>query len=386
MRIALAILALAACLTATSPVMGQTPGDIEALTKKEQAAREKTKSLESEREKVRKDVSALKKTLAKTAQQAQNIETGLTSLELETAGLTTRVDDLSAQIQDDRAQTMELIAALQRLEATPPPPLALTPRNAKRAADAGLLIASLSEQLKSRADALTLNLKALEITQAQLELKKNDLSTQRAKLKSELNQVNAGLSTKSKLEAKLADEKKAAAAEADRLAAESKTLIELIAKLEREAAAIVPRKKPGAKPAKKLVLPKGTKRFAEAKGGMLQPVSGRLLKRYGRGEKGITYAGRSAGQVIAPYAGRIEFSGPFKNYENVIILNVGDGYFVLLTGLNELFVDAGDTIQRGEPVGKLPSQTGAELYIELRKNGSPVDPKPWLGASDVKSG
>ena len=386
MRIALAILALAACLTATSPVMGQTSGDIEALTKKEQAAREKTKSLESEREKVRKDVSALKKTLAKTAQQAQNIETGLTSLELETAGLTTRVDDLSAQIQDDRAQTMELIAALQRLEATPPPPLALTPRNAKRAADAGLLIASLSEQLKSRADALTLNLKALEITQAQLELKKNDLSTQRAKLKSELNQVNAGLSTKSKLEAKLADEKKAAAAEADRLAAESKTLIELIAKLEREAAAIVPRKKPGAKPAKKLVLPKGTKRFAEAKGGMLQPVSGRLLKRYGRGEKGITYAGRSAGQVIAPYAGRIEFSGPFKNYENVIILNVGDGYFVLLTGLNELFVDAGDTIQRGEPVGKLPSQTGAELYIELRKNGSPVDPKPWLGASDVKSG
>ena len=386
MRIALAILALAACLTATSPVMGQTPGDIEALTKKEQAAREKTKSLESEREKVRKDVSALKKTLAKTAQQAQNIETGLTSLELETSGLTARVDDLSAQIQDDRAQTMELIAALQRLEATPPPPLALTPRNAKRAADAGLLIASLSEQLKSRADALTLNLKALEITQAQLELKKNDLSTQRAKLKSELNQVNAGLSTKSKLEAKLADEKKAAAAEADRLAAESKTLIELIAKLEREAAAIVPRKKPGAKPAKKLVLPKGTKRFAEAKGGMLQPVSGRLLKRYGRGEKGITYAGRSAGQVIAPYAGRIEFSGPFKNYENVIILNVGDGYFVLLTGLNELFVDAGDTIQRGEPVGKLPSQTGAELYIELRKNGSPVDPKPWLGASDVKSG
>ena len=170
MRIALAILALAACLTATSPVMGQTPGDIDALTKKEQAAREKTKSLESEREKVRKDVSALKKTLAKTAQQAQNIETGLTSLELETAGLTARVDDLSAQIQDDRAQTMELIAALQRLEATPPPPLALTPRNAKRAADAGLLIASLSEQLKSRADALTLNLKALEITQAQLEL------------------------------------------------------------------------------------------------------------------------------------------------------------------------------------------------------------------------
>ena len=59
---------------------------------------------------------------------------------------------------------------------------------------------------------------------------------------------------------------------------------------------------------------------------------------------------------------------------------------MLLTGLNELFVDAGDTVQSGEPVGKLPSQRDAKLYIELRKNGSPVDPKPWLAASDVKSG
>ena len=59
---------------------------------------------------------------------------------------------------------------------------------------------------------------------------------------------------------------------------------------------------------------------------------------------------------------------------------------MLLTGLDELFVDAGDTVQRGEPVGKLPSQTGAELYIELRRNGSPINPKPWLAAPDVKSG
>ena len=247
-------------------------------------------------------------------------------------------------------------------------------------------MASLSEQLKNRADALSLNLKALDVTKAQLSLKKTDLSATRAQLNSELKTVNAGLSKKSKLEAKLADEKKAAAAEADRLAAESKTLIELIAKLEREAAKVIPRTKPGSKPAKALVLPKGTKRFADAKGAMVQPISGNLLKRFGRGEKGLTFAGRSAGQVIAPYAGRIEFSGPFKNYDNVIILNVGDGYFVLLTGLNELFVDAGDTVKRGEPVGKLPTQTGAELYIELRRNGSPVDPKPWLASQDVKSG
>ncbi|MEP4052300.1 MAG: peptidoglycan DD-metalloendopeptidase family protein [Litorimonas sp.] len=386
MRIALAILAFSACLTVLSPTYAQTSNDVEALTKKEQAARKKAKELESERKLVREDVSTLKKTLAKTARQAQSIETELTTLEQETDNLTARAETLTVQIQADREQYSELLAALQRLEASPPPTLALTPRNAKRAADAGLLMATLSDQLKTRAEALSLNLTALEVTQAQLALKKKDLSETRGKLQSEMKTVNAGLASKSKLEAKLSDEKNAAAAEADRLAAESKTLLELIAKLESEASKVVPRTKPGLKPAPKPVLPKGTKRFAEAKGGMILPVSGRLVKSYGRGEKGHTYAGRPGGQVIAPYAGRIEFSGPFKNYDNVVILNVGDGYFVLLTGLNDLFVDSGDTVRRGEPVGKLPSRTGAELYIELRRNGSPVDPKPWLAPEDVKSG
>lgn len=386
MRIALATFAAIACLTAFSPVLGQTSGDVEALTQKEQAARKKTKALESERNKVLKDVSALKKTLAKTARQVQNIESDLTKLELETASLTARAADLSARIEADRGQSRELIAALQRLEASPPPTLALTPKNAKRAADAGLLIANLSQQLRARAEILSANLKDLELIQAELNHKSDNLSARRAQLKSEVKAVNSGLSAKSKLEAKLADEKKAAAAEATRLAAESKTLRELIAKLESEAAKIVPRKKPGSKAVKKLVLPKGTKRFAQAKGGMLQPVSGRLLKRFGRGEKGLTYSGRSAAQVVAPYAGRVEFSGPFKNYENLIILNVGDGYFVLLTGLNELSVGAGDTVRRGEPIGTLPSRKNTEIYIELRKNGSPVDPKPWLAPSTVKSG
>ena len=389
MRIALVTLALTACLTVFTPAFAQTSNDVDALTKKEQLAREKADALESERKKVRKDVSSLKKTLAKTAQQTQTIETNLTSLERETANLNAQAETLTAQINIDRVQYTELLAALQRLEASPPPTLALTPRNAKRSADAGLLMATLSDQLKKRAEALTLSLTALEVTQAQLILKKSDLSDTRAKLKSEMKTVNAGLANKSKLEAKLSDEKKTAAAEADRFAAESKTLVDLIAKLESEAAVVVPRTKPGkpgSKPTKKLVLPKGTKRFAQAKGGMIRPVSGRLIKSYGRGEKGQTYAGRPGGQVIAPYAGRVEFSGPFKNYENVVILNVGDGYFVLLTGLNDLYIDAGDTVRRGEPVGKLPPRSGAELYIELRKNGSPVDPKPWLATKDVKSG
>ena len=382
MRVLLVILAL----SLSSPALAQTSNDVDTLTKKEQAARQKAKDLEAERKKVRKDVSALKKSLAKAARQTQSIEQDLTTLEEETQNLTDRATALTIQIAEDRARYSELLAALQRLEATPPPTLTLTPRNAKRAANAGLLMATLSDQLHKRADALSLNLTALEVTQAQLQLKKSDLSKTQIRLKTEMQTVNRGLEDKSKLETKLASDKKIAAEEADRLAAESKTLLELIAKLETEATKVAPRVKPGRKPETQVVLPKGTKRFADAKGGVIRPVSGQIIKKYGRGEKGITFKGRSNGKVLAPYAGRVEFSGPFKNYDNVVILNVGDGYFVLLTGLDDLFVDSGDSVRRGEPVGAMPAKTNSELYIELRKNGSPVNPSPWLAAADVKSG
>jgi len=301
MRASFTILAIAAVLSLSVPAFGQSSSDVDALTKKEQAARDKAKALESERAKVRKDVSLLKKTLAKNARQTQGIETDLTALEIETATLTKRAETLTVQMEEGRTQYAELMAALQRIEASPPPSLAITPNNAKRASDAGQLMMTISEQLKKRAEALSLSLKALDVTQSQLALKK--------------------------IEAKLVDEKKSAAEEADRLAAESKSLRDLIAKLESEAVKVVPRTKPGRKAAEKLVLPKGTKRFADAKGGMVQPVSGRLL-----------------------------------------------------------YVDAGETVRRGEPVGKLPVQKGPELYIELRRNGSPVNPKPWLAAQDVKTG
>ncbi len=382
MRVVLTLILL--CLA--FPALAQTSGDVDALTKKEQAAREKSDALETERISVRKDVSNLKKKLAKTARDAQSVETELTRLEQEADSLTRREELLKTQISADRAQYIELLAALQRLESSPPPTLALSPKNAKRAADAGLLIAGLSDQLKQRAEALALNLTALDVTKSQIVLKQEELTQTRNKLERETSELTAGLGQKSELEAKLSDERKTAAAEADRLAAESKDLLELIAKLELEATKVIPRQKPGRKASPKVVLPKGTKRFAEAKGSMLKPVSGRLLKKFGRGEKGITYTGRPSGKVLAPYAGRVEFSGPFKNYDQVVILNVGDGYFVLLTGLDDLYIGAGDTVRRGEPVGALPNRTDVELYIELRRDGSPVDPGPWMAPADVKSG
>ncbi len=144
---------------------------------------------------------------------------------------------------------------------------------------------------------------------------------------------------------------------------------------------LAPRIKPGRPLEGPVTLPPGTVRFAEAKGGVIRPVSGTMTEGFGRSAKGQTYSARAGGQVIAPYSGRVEFAGPFRNYERVVILNMSDGYYLLLTGLGETFVNANESVTRGEPVGRMPRSGGrAPLYVELRRNGRSIDPEPWMRA------
>ena len=83
------------------------------------------------------------------------------------------------------------------------------------------------------------------------------------------------------------------------------------------------------------------------------------------------------------------YAGPFRSYGQLLILNAGDGYHVLLAGMERISVDIGQFVLTGEPVavmGSGASQTAATipmgssqpaLYVEFRKDGTPVDPGPW---------
>ena len=95
----------------------------------------------------------------------------------------------------------------------------------------------------------------------------------------------------------------------------------------------------------------------------------------------MTLSAAARSDVKAPYSGRVEFAGPFKEYQTLVIVNVGEGYFLLLAGLSNTIVDVGDQLSKGDIVGTLPAsrQGQSELYIELRKNGGPINPRPWFG-------
>ena len=84
--------------------------------------------------------------------------------------------------------------------------------------------------------------------------------------------------------------------------------------------------------------------------------------------------------MIAPFDGVVAFSGPFRGYGQLLILEHSEGYHTLLAGMTRLDSDVGQRVLAGEPVGVMSPDGDPSLYVELRRNGQPINPLPWLAA------
>ena len=128
---------------------------------------------------------------------------------------------------------------------------------------------------------------------------------------------------------------------------------------------------------------------------MTLPSSGVNVIDYGASDgfggisQGISIVTRAEAQVVAPADGWVMYKGPYLNYGQIIILNAGQNYTILLAGLATVTVDFGQFVLMGEPVGAMGSRTIGQtvatsagnsrptLYIEMRKDNEPVDPTGW---------
>jgi septal ring factor EnvC (AmiA/AmiB activator) len=118
-------------------------------------------------------------------------------------------------------------------------------------------------------------------------------------------------------------------------------------------------------------------------------VAGHLLRAWGAPAEdgpaiGVTFGTASAAFVASPCTGRIGFSGPFRSYGRMLIIECGAGYDFVLAGLGRLDAAVGVHVRAGEPLGRMSDSNGvskSELYVELRRAGQPVDPMPYLLSS-----
>jgi septal ring factor EnvC (AmiA/AmiB activator) len=130
--------------------------------------------------------------------------------------------------------------------------------------------------------------------------------------------------------------------------------------------------------------------FHLAKGQLPSPAHGETVLSFGdvtsngRKSQGMVIQTRYGGQITAPCDGWIVYAGEFRSYGQLLIINAGGGYHVLLAGLSHIDAQLGQFVLAGEPVGTMSvapkgkAQGNAPvLYVEFRKEGRPIDPAPW---------
>jgi murein hydrolase activator len=142
--------------------------------------------------------------------------------------------------------------------------------------------------------------------------------------------------------------------------------------------------------------------FGDAKGEVPLPAAGAILKTFGSPdglggtERGVSLATPAGATVSAPADGAVLFAGPYRSYGQLLIMDAGGGYYVLLAGMDRVNVGAGEFVLAGEPIGVMgdgsvrtatAAAVGAArpvLYIELRKDGTAIDPGPWWAKADIE--
>ena len=158
------------------------------------------------------------------------------------------------------------------------------------------------------------------------------------------------------------------------LGRDEQALVKLLASL-RDVFADIPRELDGAQP------------FAQRKGKLPLPLPGKLLAGFGaalpdgRTSQGWLLAGQSGDSVHALAPGRVAFADWLKGYGLLVILDHGDGWMSLYAQNDSLRKEAGDWVGAGEAlagVGSSGGQAQPALYLELRQNGKPVNPKGWF--------
>jgi len=137
------------------------------------------------------------------------------------------------------------------------------------------------------------------------------------------------------------------------------------------------------------------KHFKEYKGLLNMPVNGKIVAFFGpyRNKKfnvvnfrsGIEIMAERGEPIQAVQSGTVLYSGWFKSYGNMIIIDHGMHYYTIYAHAEELFKSKGDPVEKGEviaTVGDTASMTGSNLYFEVRHRGKPIDPLKWLKTTE----
>jgi septal ring factor EnvC (AmiA/AmiB activator) len=400
--------------TAVSPdAIKQREQELEAARAQQKSAAELQQKLAADIASIGQDRSKLNQQLIDIAAQVRSVETRIGDAEARLRPLDSREQQIRGSLDSRRSEIVEVLAALQRAGRRTPPALLVRPEDALQSLRTAMLLGSVVPELHARTQKLADDLGELVALRKNIATERDQLAVDRDKLKNDQTRLAALVDERQRQQNSIEKDMEAESARAISLSRQVDSLQGLIAKMEQDL-------KSAAKAAATANLqgtpaaPNGTPNpgalknpartspaiaFASAKGLFALPVNGVKIREFGGSdgaggaEKGISLATRAGAQVTTPCDGWVVYAGPFRSYGQLLILNAGGGYHVLIAGMERISVNIGQFVLTGEPVATMGTKSQVAtilaanasqpvLYVEFRKDGTPIDPGPWWAANE----
>ncbi len=304
---------------------------------------------------------------------------------------------IHASLVERSAVLAEVLAALQRLGLNPPPALLVTPQDALASVRSSVLLGAVVPAMRIETLALKADLERLAVLSTETKAATANLTAGLQRQIEDLAKLDLLLEEKRRLGANSVEALAAEAARAKSLEGNLASLKALLGSIDDKIADVEK-----AANMRRLALEKArmldpgsftvgpSVQFASLKGQLPWPVFGKTILKYGeKNSAGIVVNGdiirtRSSAIVTAPADAVVAFAAPFRSYGQLVILDTGAGYKMVIGGLAKLGVNAGQTVLAGEPLGVMAPQgqdaaagKESELYVELRKDGQAVNPASW---------
>lgn len=416
-HIPFAALAIAGLLVAAGLSSTRADEDIDSrLRSVEQALerqREREAVLRDEAIRIEQQIDELRGQLVAAAAAAQAREQAVFTLERRLEALGAEEREKSEVLARRRGELLSMIAALQTLSRRPAEALIVLPDSLTEASRTQLLLAAVVPELDRRARLLKGELADLARLREELSRGRAALAAEAAALEEDRERLAGLIGRKAALFARTEAERQEAQAKMESLVAQAADLRELLRRVEAQRLAQEPEvlahveavfrsgeeeeeasaregERQEAALSTRIVRPAPVRPFSEARGHVLLPVRGSLVTGFeqrnaaGLVSKGLVIETRPDALVVAPFDGVVVFAGPFRRYGQLLIIEHGEGYHTLLAGLGRIDCKVGQWLLAGEPVGVMSSdpEQRPKLYVELRRQGEPLDPLLWLSGSD----
>jgi len=385
--------------------------DLDAALARQRESVESQAKLRIEIEALGQDRRKFNQDLIGTAARVRDVEASIDATRARLAPLDAREKLLRKSLNERRDVVVEILAALQRIGRQPPPALMVQPEDALQAVRTAITLGAVLPEMRAQADALAGDLSDLVRVRKQIVDESNRLSGNLDLLGREQLRLTLLIDQRQKNEAAAVQALSTEQQRAAVLARQVDSIKDLITKLE---AGLDPATR-AARDAARGIASEATQpqlaalsdpgrltpavAFADMRGRMHLPVNGVPIRTFGGSDgvggtqKGLSIAARPGAEITAPCDGWVVYAGPFRSYGQLLILNAGGGYHVLLAGMDRISVDLGQFVLTGEPVAMMGDASQATaavttgpkepvLYVEFRKDGTPIDPSPWWATNE----